>query len=137
VFLYLPLPYRAVETSTPGFTLASVSGEEASRGEVSSSLVRLVAVPKMEKAIEDSPVQPLAHLASSTVRTFELVYSEGKTDLLLSAETVEDMKKYVSLLSLVYGGLKLSKADRTLPSCETWLRSSVRLVRHFSVSSAT
>jgi len=98
-------------TSTRGFTLVSVDGEEAGRGEVSSNLVRLVAVPKMEKVLEDGSVQPLAHLASSTVRTFELVYSGGKTDLLLSAETVDDMKKYASLLTLVYGGLNLEQDD--------------------------
>jgi hypothetical protein len=64
-------------TSTRGFTTASVDGEEANRGEVSSSLVRLVAVPKIEKALEDSSVQPLARLASSTARTFELGYRNG------------------------------------------------------------
>jgi len=98
-------------TSTRGFALASVDGEEANRGDVSSSLVRLEAVPKMEKVLEDSAVQPLAHLASPTVRTFELVYGGGRTELLLSAETVDDMKNYTSLLSLVYGGLKLSNAE--------------------------
>ena len=72
---------------------------------------RLVAVPKMEKVLDDSSVQPLAHLAASTVRTFELVYSSGKTEVLLSAETVDDMKKYASLLSLVYGGLQLEQTD--------------------------
>jgi hypothetical protein len=98
-------------TSTRGFALASVDGEEANRGEVSSSLVRLVEVPKMEKALEDVSVQPLAHLASSTVRTFELVYSGGKTEVLLSAETVGDMREYAGLLSLVYGGMKLGRAE--------------------------
>jgi hypothetical protein len=100
-------------TSTRAFILASVAGEEAdsSRYEVSSRLVKLVAVPKMEKVLDDSSVQPLAHLAASTVRTFELVYSSGKTEVLLSAETVDDMKKYASLLSQVYGGLKLEQAD--------------------------
>jgi hypothetical protein len=98
-------------TSTRGFTLASIDGEEASRGEVSSNLVRLEAVPKMEKVLEDSSVQPLAHLASSTVRTFELVYEGGMTEVLLSAVTVDDMMEYAGLLSLVYGGLKLEKAE--------------------------
>jgi hypothetical protein len=98
-------------TSTRGFTLASVDGEEANRGEVSSSLVRLVAVPKMEKALEDSSVQPLAHLASSTVRTLELVYESGMTEMLLSAVTVEDMREYAGLLSLIYGGIKLGRAE--------------------------
>ena len=98
-------------TSTRGFTPAAVDGEDANLGEVSSSLVRLMAVPKMEKALEDGSVQPLAHLASSTVRTFELVHKGGKTEVLLSAETVEDMKKYASLLGLVYGRLRLEQDD--------------------------
>ena len=75
------------------------------------SCVRLVAVPKMEKALEDSSVQPLAPPCGVTVRTFELVYSGGKTDLILSAETVEDMRKYAGLLSMVYGGMKLENVE--------------------------
>ncbi|TLX93026.1 MAG: hypothetical protein E6K96_09940 [Thaumarchaeota archaeon] len=62
-------------------------------------------------ALEETSVQPLAHLAAPTVRTFELVYSEGRTEVLLSAETVEDMKKYAELLSLVYGGMRFETAD--------------------------
>jgi hypothetical protein len=117
-YIHLPAGETAVSlsslgggTSTRGFTLASVDGEEANLGDVSSKLVRLEAVPKMEKALEDSSVQPLVHLASSTVRTFELVYSDGRTDLLLSAETVEDMREYAGLLTLVYGDMKLGRAE--------------------------
>ncbi|MGA2199232.1 MAG: hypothetical protein ABSG45_04775 [Nitrososphaerales archaeon] len=40
-----------------------------------------------------------------------MVYSGGRTEVLLSAETVEDMRKYASLLGLVYGGLKLEEAE--------------------------
>ena len=78
---------------------------------ISSKLVRLVKVPKTEEALEESALQPLAHLAAPTVRTFELVYSGGKTDVLLSAESVEDMRKYAGLLSLVYGGMKFERAE--------------------------
>ncbi len=101
-------------TSTRAFTLASIAGEKTiprSGDDISSRLVRLARVPKNEKILEDSSVQPLSHLAASTVRTFELVYSGGKTDILLSAETVEDMRKYTGLLSLVYGGLKFEMAE--------------------------
>jgi hypothetical protein len=68
-------------------------------------------VPKNEEALEDSSVQPLVHLAAPTVRTFELVYTGGKTEVLLSAESVEDMRKYAGLLSLVYGGTKYETTD--------------------------
>jgi len=40
-----------------------------------------------------------------------LVYSGGRTEVLLSAETVDDMKKYAGLLSLVYGGMKFESAE--------------------------
>jgi hypothetical protein len=102
-------------TSTRAFILARIAGQKATAdsGDGSSSeLVRLVKVPKNEKILEDASVQPLMHLAAATVRTFELVYSGGRTEVLFSAETVEDMRKYAGLLGLVYGGLKLEKAER-------------------------
>jgi hypothetical protein len=68
-------------------------------------------VPTTEESLEDAVVQPLSHLAAPTVRTFELVYSEEKTELLLSAETADDMREYAGLLSLVYGGMKFESAE--------------------------
>jgi hypothetical protein len=46
------------------------------------------------------------------VRAFELVYSEGATEVLLSAESVEDMGKYAQLLNLVYGSMKYEARDQ-------------------------
>jgi hypothetical protein len=82
----------------------------------------------MEKALDDSSVQPLSHLATTTVRTLELVYSGGKTDLLLSAETVDDMRRYAGLLCAVYGGMKFEKAEPH-PDFLKQLPSIVGLVR--------
>ena len=82
---------------------------------VPSRLARLTAVPEMDSVLEDKSVQPLDHLASPSVRTFELVYWRGKTDILLSAQTVEDMEKYVRLLSSVYGDLKLEEVETRPP----------------------
>ena len=101
-------------TSNREFALGTVADEEpnSTHGDsISSRLVRLAKVPKNEVALEETSVQPLAHLAAPTVRTFELVYSEGRTEVLLSAETVEDMRKYAELLSLVYGGMRFETAD--------------------------
>ncbi len=99
------------EESKREFTEGKVEGKEETEGgqssDISSKLVKLAKVPTTDEALEDAAVQPLSHLAAPTVRTFELVYSGGKTDLLLSAETVEDMRKYAGLLGLVYGTLKL------------------------------
>ena len=101
-------------TSKRGFVQGSVAGEDTGSGrggDVSSKVVRLAKVPKNEKMLDDASVQPLVHLATSTVRTFELVYSRGKTELLLSAKTVEDMREYAGLLSQVYGGMKFEVAE--------------------------
>ena len=124
-------------TSTRAFILARIAGEKATSGsgdDISSELVRLVKVPKNEKVLEDASVQPLAHLAAPTVRTFELVYSGGKTEVLLSAETVEDMRNYANLLGLVYGGMKLEKTDAT-PAFLGGLPSIVGLSRQIAAAS--
>lgn len=73
--------------------------------------MRLARVPKIEKVLEEGEVQPLAHLASSTVRSFEIICSEGKTNLALSARTVQDMRAYVDLFDSVYGQLKCERLD--------------------------
>jgi hypothetical protein len=70
-----------------------------------------VKVPTTDEVLEDSAIQPLSHLAAPTVRTLELVYSGGKTEVLLSAETLEEMRNYANLLSLVYGGMKFESAE--------------------------
>ena len=69
-------------------------------------------MPKFKDVLEDSVMQPFDHLASPTVRTFELVYSKGRTEILLSARTLDDMGRYADLFSQVYGELELVKADR-------------------------
>ena len=61
----------------------------------------------MKQVLEDSSFQPLDHLSSPIVRTFELLYHEGHTEFVFSSETVEDMRKYAALLDSVYGSLKL------------------------------
>jgi len=77
---------------------------------VPSRLVRLVAVPEMAAALEDKSVQPFEHLASTNLRTFELIFCRGKTDIVLSAVTLQETGQYVGLLSSVYGDLKLEEA---------------------------
>jgi hypothetical protein len=82
------------------------------REDITSSIVKLAEVPEMEKILEDASIQPLSHLASTTVRTFELVYAAGHTEIVLSAETVDNMRKYAGLLDSVYGDLKLVTAEK-------------------------
>ena len=104
------------EESKRDYSQGKVEEEEEAKaggsGDISSKLVRLVKVPTTEEVLEDSAIQPLSHLAAPTVRTFELVYSGGSTDVLLSAETAEDMRKYALLLNLVYGSMKYEASDQ-------------------------
>ena len=67
--------------------------------------MKLSRVPKIEKVLRESEIQPLPHLASDTVRSFEIIYSSGKTELLFSARTVDDMRRYLDLFNSVYGQL--------------------------------
>lgn len=64
------------------------------------------------------------HLAVYTVRTFELVYCEERTDVLLSAETVEEMRRYASLLGTVCGGLRFQSCE----PCPAYLRGLPKIV---------
>ena len=70
-------------------------------------------MPKFKDVLEDSAMQPFDHLASATVRTFELVYSRGSTEILLSAKTLDDMGRYADLFSQVYGELELAEGRPT------------------------
>ena len=82
---------------------------------VPSNLVRLAEVPEMIEKLEEQSVQPLDHLASGKVRTLEVVYWLGRTEVLLSSETLDDMGRYATLLASVYGDLKLESTERHPP----------------------
>ena len=100
------------EDSKREYSEGKVEDETSVQGdEINSKVVRFLKVPQTEKALEDTSIQPLTHLAVPTVRTFELVYSGGSTEVLLSAQTLEDMRNYAALLGLVYGSMKLEGAQ--------------------------
>jgi len=105
-------------TFTRGLAVGTV-GEGAQNpgihGDIVSPLVRLARVPKIEKPLDESEIQPLVHLASATVRSFEIVYDNGKTDLVLSAKSVADMRRYADLFDTVYGQLKCERTDHLPP----------------------
>jgi hypothetical protein len=113
-------------TFTRGLTVGTV-GEAQDSGlhnDIVTPLVRLERVPKIEKPLDDSEIQPLVHLASAKVRSFEIVYDDGRTDVVLSAKSVADMRRYADLLDAVYGQLKYEGTDPLPP----YLRNLPRLV---------
>jgi hypothetical protein len=119
-YVHLPAGSRIASLSSlswgtfaKGLVRGNVAGEGEiiSRDDIDTTLVRLTKVPKIEKSLEERDVEPLAHLASSMPRSFELIYNGGTTDLLLSARTVDDLRTYVDLLDSVYGQLKCKRVD--------------------------
>jgi hypothetical protein len=100
-----------------GLIRGNVTGESQakSKEDIDANLVRLLKVPKVEKPLEEREMEPLGHLASATRRSFELVYSGKKTDLLLTAETLEDLRRYVDTFDSVYGQLKYERFDPLPP----------------------
>jgi hypothetical protein len=108
---------HSVDWMTPkkGYSKGNLGGEEPAYyggpPTVPAEVVKMVKVPKFVKTLEDGVTEPLDHLASATVRTFELVYSKGSTEILLSAKTLDDVGRYVDLFSQVYGELELEKVD--------------------------
>jgi hypothetical protein len=122
-YIHLPVAegvesLHSVDWMTPkkSFGKGNLGGEEpvyaGGPPTVPAEVVRMVKVPKFVKTLEDGVTQPLDHLASTTVRTFELVYSQGSTEILLSAKTLDDMGRYADLFNQVYGELELQKADK-------------------------
>jgi hypothetical protein len=103
-------------------------GQAKSRDDIDTNLVRLLKVPKVEKPLEQRDTEPLAHLASTTPRSFELIYSGKKTEVLLAAGTAEELRTYVDILDAVYGQLKCEKID-ALPSFLGQLPAIVGLKR--------
>ena len=93
---------------------------------VPAQLVKVGEVPRTKEILDDSNVLPFNQLASPTVRTFEIVYNGGKTEILLSARTLNDMGRYADLFSQVYGELELVKADPN----PAFLRELPEIVMH-------
>jgi len=90
-------------------------GQAKSRDDINSSLVQLTKVPKIEKALDDRDIEALSRLASTTPRSLELVYCEKKTNLLLGACSVDDLRAFVGILDSVYGELKCERLNPLPP----------------------
>ncbi|MDV3294141.1 MAG: hypothetical protein LYZ70_07705, partial [Nitrososphaerales archaeon] len=50
-------------------------------------------------------------LPSPTLRSFEMVFANGKAELILSSRTERDMREYVGVLESVYGELDVMETS--------------------------
>ena len=84
----------------------SVGGEEPRVAVPRSKLLRLAKVPLIGEPLKDEEAGKLGGLLPSTsVRGFELIHAGGRTEILLSSHTEEDMREYAWAFESVYGAL--------------------------------
>ncbi|MDG6949250.1 MAG: hypothetical protein JRM77_05270 [Nitrososphaerota archaeon] len=72
-----------------------------------SNIMALAKVPEIKEPLKEQAVERLALLPSTTVRGFEVVYSEGSTAIVLSSGTKPDAREYLGTLESVYGKLSV------------------------------
>jgi hypothetical protein len=86
--------------------------EEAERKE-SFRVAALQKFPVLEKKLEEASSARLKHIASSSKRSFELVYSKEveRTEIFIGSEGSGDLQQYEDLLSSLYGGISFKSMD--------------------------
>ncbi|MDG7025008.1 MAG: hypothetical protein JRN45_10880 [Nitrososphaerota archaeon] len=82
------------------------AAKKASRAMV----LRLAEVPKIVEPLKDEQLQRLALLPSTTARGFEVIFSGGGSEILLSSKTVRDLKEYLGVMESVYGTISVVEA---------------------------
>ena len=76
-------------------------------------VLRLAEVPKIVEPLKDEKLERLALLPSTTVRGFEVVFTGGSTEIILSSKTERDLKEYLGVMESVYGTLSVVEATDT------------------------
>ena len=76
-------------------------------------LLRLAEVPKIVEPLKDEKLERLALLPSTTVRGFEVIFSGGGSEILLSSKTERDLTEYLGVMESVYGTLSVVEATDT------------------------
>lgn len=75
------------------------------------SVMEVSGVPRLDRALEKDELARLAGLASRTPRSFELMYYDRQTHILLSG----DIERYEQALASIYGQLNLAPAPDVWP----------------------
>jgi hypothetical protein len=118
-YIHLPAPpsSSALSSINWGLTAGSIetgtvwTEEEEEKGTV-TTIMEAVTLPKLEEPLPKEVVPRLKHLYSSVQRTFEILYMDGSTKIIITSKTVEDMKQYKAHLESVYGPIELRAAGK-------------------------
>lgn len=118
-YIHLPAPpsASALSSVTWGLTAGSIETaqvwtEEEQKPLRITPIMETVTFPKLEEPLAEEVAARLKHLYSSTQRTFEILYVNGSTKLIITSKTVEDMMQYKGHLESVYGPIEFRAADK-------------------------
>jgi hypothetical protein len=102
----------------------TVEGVSLKTGFPHSNLVKLGKVPWIDEPLKEKDTERLSLLPSTTVRSFELLFTSGRTEIVLSSRSERDVREYVGVLESVYGELDIVGA----PAAPDFLREVPRIV---------
>jgi len=116
-YLHLPVAKEAKSMKSLTFVQHSpvigegeVEGGEARKHAGPSKVVRLTKIPLIREPLKEKDAERLSLLPSPEVRGFEVVFERGKTELLLSSHSEQDLGVFVSMMESVYGELNAVEA---------------------------
>ena len=78
-------------------------------------ILRTRELPRWEEELDDKISSRLSLLASTTERSFELVYQSGEMNIELSSKSPEDLLQYRNLFESVYGEIKFEEVTDRRP----------------------
>ena len=110
-FIHLPIAKEATSLKSVDFTQYSPvvpTGEVEGSGQSklvlgATKVSKLTKIPLIKEPLEKEETERLSLLPSPTVRSLEVTFTAGRTDLLISSHSASDLKEYVAILKSVYG----------------------------------
>jgi hypothetical protein len=111
-FIHLPIAKETSSLKSVAFSQYSpvvpegnVEGTEEPEDRGAAKVLKLMKVPLIKEPLKEKDAERLSLLPSATVRSFESVFTTGKTDLLISSHSMPDLNRYLAVLKSVYGEL--------------------------------
>ena len=96
---------------SPEVDEGEVEGGEPKATAGNSSVLRLRKVPWISEPLKDAQTERLSLLPSLSVRGLELLFQDGRTELLLSSSSEQGVRDYADVLASVYGELDFAGAS--------------------------
>lgn len=118
-YIHLPAPpsSKALSSINWGLTAGSIEvgqawTEEAEKPRALSQMMEVITLPKLEEPLSKEAAPRLKHLYSSVQRTFEILYDNGSTKIILTSKSDTDMFQYKSHLESMYGPIDMVPSEK-------------------------